>query len=340
MAKSAQLIKSLKRSLDNFNLKLAIKSSSDETNTRFNIIHPILEILGYKQMIDFTHEFVADIKGKRGTKVDIAITLGKKTPLILIECKKVGQKLNDSHFKQLNEYMVYTPSAKIGVLTNGLDWDFYVKGESGLNHSPFFTFNLEDHSNSDLENLVMFIKSELNISEIMEEAESVHFLEKFDDALYAVLHNPTAPLIKSINESMGGKRVTDKIAQKISELINSISIKGVYERMAIEEAKQNSRGVITTAEELKAFNVIKTMLAMSSKFKNSELERIGYRDQKGSFKVLIDDNQKKCVCDIVLKQNVNYIEINKKKYTIEDVTVADITKHKNAIVNSAVKNLS
>ena len=147
----------------------------------------------------------------------------------------------------------------------------------------------------------MFLKSEFNLNDIEEEAESIHFLEKFDDALFSVLNNPTATLIKSINDSMGGKRVTDKIAQKISDLINSISIKGVYEKMVIEEAKQNSSGIITTAEEYKAFNVIKTMFAMSSKFKNSELERIGFIDQKKSFKILVDDNQKKCICDIIIK---------------------------------------
>lgn len=291
-------------------------------------------------MVDFDHEYVADIKGKRGTKVDIAITFGKKKPLILIECKKVGQKLNDNHFKQLNEYIVYTPSAMIGILTNGLIWNFYIKGDSGLNHTPFFTFDLENYNNSELEDLAMFLKSEFNVNEIKEEAESIHFLEKFDDALFTVLNNPTAPLIKSIYETMGGKRVTDKIAGKISELINSISLKGIYERMVIEEAKENSSGIVTTEEEMKAFNVIKTMFAMSSKFKNSEIERISFRDQKKSFKILVDENQKKCVCDIVLKDKVSYIEINKKRYEIQDVTVVEITKHKNVIIASALKHLS
>ena len=183
----------------------------------------------------------------------------------------------------------------------------------------------------------MFLKSEFNIKEIKEEADSIHFLENFDDALFSVLNSPTAQLIKSINEAMGGKRASDKIAQKITELINSISIKGVYERMVIEEAKL--KGVVTTDEEYKAFNVIKTILAMSSKFKNSELDRIGFRDQKGSFKILIDDNQKNCICDIIIKEKVSYIEINKKKYQIEGVTVADITKHKKEIIKSAVENL-
>ena len=300
MGKSAQLTRSLNKSIENSNFIESIKLCTDETNTRIRLIHPFLELLGYKQLIDYTHEYVSDIKGKRGTKVDIAITFGKKAPAILIECKKAGQKLNDNHFKQLNEYMVYTPSAKVGVLTNGLIWDFYIKGDSGLNHSPFYSFNLEDFSKTDLETLSLFMKSEFNMNEIIDEADSIHFLEKFDDALFSVLNNPTPPLIKSINEAMGGKRASDKIAQKITELINSISIKGVYERMVINEAKLNSSGIITTDEEYKAFNVIKTILAMSSKFNNKDLDRIGFRDQKGSFKILIDDNQKKCICDIVV----------------------------------------
>ncbi len=61
----------------------------------------------------------------------------------------------------------------------------------------------------------MFLKSEFNIKEIKEEADSIHFLENFDDALFSVLNSPNADLIKSINEAMGGKRASDKIAQKI-----------------------------------------------------------------------------------------------------------------------------
>ena len=338
MRNSAQLIRSLGKSLQNSKLTDSIKLCTDETNTRVRIIHPFLELLGYKQLVDYTHEYVADISGKRGTKVDIAITFGKKTPSIIIECKKATSKLNDKNFKQLNDYVVYTPSAKVGILTNGIVWNFYIRGNSGLNNTPFYSFNLEDFTNSDLETLTMFMKSEFSINEIKEEADSFHFLEKFDDAFFSVLNNPTPPLIKSLNDAMGGKRATDKIAQKISNLINSISVKGVYERMIVEEAKL--KGIITTEEEYKAFNVIKTVLAMSSKFKNSELDRIGFRDQKSSFKILIDDNQKKCICDVVIRGNVYYIEIDKKKYPIEGVTVADITKLKKEIVQSALEKLN
>ena len=58
-----------------------------------------------------------------------------------------------------------------------------------------------------------------------------------------------------------------------------------------------------------------------------------------SFKILVDDNQKKCVCNIILKEKVSFIEVSGKKLSIDDVTVSEITKHKTAIISSAIKNL-
>ena len=79
--RNSQLIRSLGKSIQNSNITDSIKLCNDETNTRVRIIHPFLELLGYKQLVDYTHEYVADISGKKGTKVDIAITFGKKKPL-------------------------------------------------------------------------------------------------------------------------------------------------------------------------------------------------------------------------------------------------------------------
>ncbi|MDB4228816.1 type I restriction enzyme HsdR N-terminal domain-containing protein [Flavobacteriaceae bacterium] len=339
MGKSAQLIKSLNQSLSKWDLKKAIKHSTDETNTRDFLIHPFLELLNYKRIDDFTHEYVADITGKRGRKVDVAITVGKKEPSILVECKKAHAKLTDNNFRQLNEYMIYSKSALIGILTNGIKWNFYLKGDSGLNHTPFFQLDITDYSNSDLEILSMFIKNELNLKAILERAKEVHFLEKFDNAFYAVLKNPTDKVLKSIYDSMGGKVLTQRTAQKITELINSFSLKTAYERMIIEEAKQNSSGIVTTDEEYKAFNVVKTMLAMSAKFKNIELERISFRDKKGAFNILVDDNQRKMVCSFIIRESKSIIKIGNTSYDIDDVTVSAITKHKKEIINSAVANL-
>ena len=64
-------------------------------------------------MTDFSHEILADVGGKRGRKVDIAVTLGGNKPLILVECKRAGTNLNDNHFRQLNEYCRNITSANL-----------------------------------------------------------------------------------------------------------------------------------------------------------------------------------------------------------------------------------
>ena len=94
-----------------------------------------------------------------------------------------------------------------------------------------------------------------------------------------------------------------------------------------------------TEEEIKAYNVIKTIMAMSSKFKNTDLDRISYRDLKGSFLVLFDDNQKKKICSLILKENSKVIEIDGNKHQLEDAGIASITKLKKDLVESALKHV-
>tara|TARA_B110000285_G_C14562212_1_gene354003 strand:- start:238 stop:501 length:264 start_codon:yes stop_codon:yes gene_type:complete len=83
--KLKQVVNQLKKQLSNFDVEKLLSHSNDEAQTRDNLIHPFLNILNYEKIQDYTHEFVADLKDKKGKKVDIAITLGKKTPIILIE---------------------------------------------------------------------------------------------------------------------------------------------------------------------------------------------------------------------------------------------------------------
>lgn len=338
--KLKQVVNQLKKQLSNFDVEKLISHSNDEAQTRDNLIHPFLNVLNYEKIQDYTHEFVADLKDKRGKKVDIAITLGKKNPIILIECKKATQKLNDNHFRQLREYCTDTPSAKIGILTNGIEYKFYVKqSNTQLYDTPFFTFNLVDYDSSDLDLLAMFYKQALEVNDILEEAEEIHFIEKFDEGLFEALSNPSDEFVKIVFKNMGGKRTSEKVNSQIKELINSISIKNALDKLLKKEAAESNLGIFTTEEELKSFNVIKTILAMSSKFKNSELDRIVFRDLKNSFTILVDDNQNKNICSLILKENSKSLVIDKTRYPLDDVSIASITNYKKEIVESALYNL-
>jgi hypothetical protein len=339
--KLKQITNQLKKSFDNWDFNKAINHSKDETQTRDNLIHPFFNILNYSKLDDYTHEYVSDMGDKKGRKVDIAITLGKNDPLILVECKSVTAKLNDNHFRQLNEYCLYSPSAKIGVLTNGIIYNFYTvnsREKKGLNTKPFFTFNLTSYDSSQLETLALFNRQTIEINEIIQEAEDVYFLENFDNALFKTLVE-SDELVKLIFKNMGGLRATEKALSQIKGLVNSISIKTALDRIVQKEISESNSGVITTAEEIKAYNVIKTILAMSSKIKASDLERVSYRDLKNSFLIIVDDKQTKNICSLVFKEKLKAIDINGNRFELEDVSVSSITKLKKELIESAINNL-
>lgn len=341
--KLRQITNNLKKQLDNWNFQKAIDASKDETQTRDNLIHEFLGILNYKKIDHYTHEFYADIADKKNRRVDIAITLGKKDPVMLIECKSVTAKLNDNHFRQLNEYCLYTPSAKIGILTNGTIYNFHAidnKIKQGLNPKPFFTFDLLNFGISDLETLALFTLQDLEVKNILELAEEVYFLEEFDNALFKSLAEPSDDFAKIIFRLMGGQKSNEKKLNQIKELINSISIKTALEKLIKKEISESNTGVITTDEEVKAYNVIKTILAMSSKIKEPQLERISYRDMKNKFAIIVDDNQTKNICSIIFKENSKTIEIDGTPNKLEEVTVASITKLKKQLTERALEQLN
>ena len=138
---------------------------------------------------------------------------------------------------------------------------------------------------------------------------------------------------------MGGKRTSPKISNKIFKLINSISVELALEGLKEKESKNASKGIVTTSDEVKAYNVIKTIMAMSSKFNNNDLERIVYKDFKWSFKLLVDGKQTKCICSLKVEGVKKSIEINTNKYDLENVSVSTLTKYKKQLVDSALNLL-
>lgn len=138
---------------------------------------------------------------------------------------------------------------------------------------------------------------------------------------------------------MGGKRLTSSISEQIFGLINSISLKNAVDRITQKEITDSNSGIITTAEEIKAYNIIKTIIAMSSKIKNSELERITFRDMKGSFAILVDDNARKKICSLVLTDKKKTLDIGDSCFDLEDTSTTSLTTYKRELVNSALNCL-
>ncbi|MEM1063161.1 MAG: type I restriction endonuclease, partial [Planctomycetota bacterium] len=112
-----------------------------EEATKNAFVMPVINALGFNVFdpSEVVPEFVADVGVKKGEKVDYAIYVGGK-PLILIECKTAGSKLSLKHASQLLRYYGVT-EAKIAVLTNGIDWEFFtdIDTPNRMDERPFMT---------------------------------------------------------------------------------------------------------------------------------------------------------------------------------------------------------
>lgn len=112
-------------------------------STKLFLIMPMLGVLGY----DYTNPFevhpehAAELSG--ANKVDLAI-LRDGQPVIAVQCKNVGTDLVEER-EQLRTYFNALASTKLGVLTNGIVYEFFVDSNEPnvMDEEPFLTLDLE-----------------------------------------------------------------------------------------------------------------------------------------------------------------------------------------------------
>ena len=112
-------------------VKKISKQNLNEAQTKISLVQPFIEILGYSVSNPFEvkAEYVSDVGGKRGEKIDYAIVQNDK-PVIFIECKPCGYRLDAKCCAQLRRYFQATPEVKIGILTDGVRYHFFLTASS------------------------------------------------------------------------------------------------------------------------------------------------------------------------------------------------------------------
>jgi len=314
-----QIANTIRKSLSKFDFTRLEERCTNEAQTRFVLIEPILEILGYSRIDDMTTEINAGW-GQKNDKADIGLIVNGKNPEIIVECKKYNRKLTDKEASQLNNYFINTKNSKIGILTNGIEWRFYFPNEATkemkLFEVPFLILNFNNIDENLIETLSKFHKNNIDLKELNDEAQEFYFLQGFQDALTAELSDPSDDFIKAVFNRMEGKRMTDQIKMKIKNLINSNTIQNTIPKI-IEQESRNGNIVITTAEELKIYHAVKTTLLNS--IKKLDSTRITYRDQKNSFNILVDDNNKRLIAKITSGKNKYFIEVNGIKNEVNGI---------------------
>ena len=118
---------------------------SNEESAKLYLVLPFLGLLGYNYANPYEvyPEHLADFDTNSQNKVDFAILLDGK-PVIAIECKRAGADLIESR-GQLRRYFNALSEVKLGILTNGVLFEFFVDSTSTniMDDEPFLTIDLE-----------------------------------------------------------------------------------------------------------------------------------------------------------------------------------------------------
>ena len=152
-----------------------------EEATKTALIMPFIAALGYNVFDprEVVPEFTADVGIKKGEKVDYAVIRDGK-PIMLFECKKAGSVLVDSHASQLFRYFTVTP-AKIGVLTNGIEYRFFTDLEepNKMDPKPFLVFDLMECNEFLVGEVKKLARESFDVSVLVGAASELKYTREF-----------------------------------------------------------------------------------------------------------------------------------------------------------------
>lgn len=332
-------------------------SIQTEEATKTSIIMPFFALLGYDVFNpdEFLPEFTADIGIKKGEKVDYAI-MSEGNPVILIEAKWIGEPLN-RHDSQLFRYFG-TTKAKFAILTNGLIYRFYTDLEevNKMDEVPFLEINILDIKESHITELKKFHKSTFNVSDILDTASELKYSNEFKSILAKQLQSPSDEFIKFfLTDTYSGLKtqtVIEKFRPILKKALNnyvseimSDKIKSALdtaetttaEQEDLEPAETQAPKIVTTAEELEAYFVVKNVLK-----EQVPIQDISYKDNEKYMVVLYKNNVRNWICRFYFSDNRKCLAIsdeNKKevRYAIENIY--DIENYKEQLTDALKKYL-
>lgn len=325
-------------------------SINTEEATKTSLIMPFFSLLGYDVFNpnEFTPEYVADVGIKKGEKVDYAISINNQIS-ILIEAKSVNENLQ-KHDSQLFRYFG-TSTAKIAILTNGINYKFYTDLDeiNKMDSSPFLEVDLLNIKDSDIAELKKFGKENFDMNTIINSASNLKYANSIEKILSEEFSTPSDDFIKlilnkGIYDGVKTQNVIDKykpiLKKSINHYVNNLvnqrlqsalnnSSSEVSSELAINVVDDNS--IITTDEEIESYYIVKSILS-----ENVTPDNIYYKDTYSYFGILYENKVTKWICRVYLKESVKFVVIpdkDKKDIRYEINNISDIYKLKQQLLD-------
>lgn len=313
-------------------------SITTEEATKNAFIMPFIgNVLGYDVFDpnEVIPEFTADVGVKKSEKVDYALVLDDQVQ-ILIECKKIGVSLSLENASQLYRYFACT-HARIGVLTNGQIWNFYMDLDepNKMDSKPFLVLDLLDVDKSNLPELKKLTKPSFDINSIADSAEELKYVGALKRAVADEFKDPSDDFVRLLTSHVydGAFRqsvlskfhplvdkalkrfLSDQVNDRLTTALGADSPDDENDETLQEESAQDiasDDGVVTTDDEMAGYRIIKAIAC-------SEVEpsRISLRDAKSYCAIFLDDNNRKPIARLYFNSKQKYIGIFDEKKECE-----------------------
>ncbi|WP_082781825.1 type I restriction endonuclease [Acetobacter malorum] len=289
----------------------------NEEATKLFLVLPLVNFLGYDTMNpdEVCPEHNADFSDKYKNRVDFAI-LKNKDPVIAIECKALGAPLKDDR-GQLRSYFNAAPTVKMGVITDGMVYEFYADSDEPnmMDPNAFLSFDLHDIAKGKIEDSVVdglksLQKSNFDPENIGAEAKRKLVFQNLVQQIEELAQNPSEPFVRLLLQNIGlshvrSKAMTDYIVLTKSAFSEFVNLR-ILQRLDLptkdkEPEKQplaadlpkadsdqiKEPEIVPSETEIYIFEYIKKRLAFLSDTDElfSATDSIEYKDYKGKFVV-------------------------------------------------------
>ena len=194
---------------------------NNEQATKNVLIEPFMTALGYsaRNTNEVFPEYPADVGTKQLEKVDYAI-LRDGNPIILFECKALGNPLGATEIAQLTKYYNNT-DATVGILTDGVVYKFFsdLSKTNIMDHTPFWDMDISKADESVVSRLRQFDKDNFDAENIKKAAVETNIITGAKANLEKMYAAPDDEFCELILRNVGGGDLAAEFGASHRELV-------------------------------------------------------------------------------------------------------------------------
>ncbi|HMN38312.1 MAG TPA: type I restriction enzyme HsdR N-terminal domain-containing protein [Hyphomicrobium sp.] len=296
---------------------------TNEESTKLYLVLPFLGLLGYDYANPYEvyPEHTADLITGSQNKIDFAI-LRDGVPVIAVECKQAGADLEAGR-EQLRCYFNMLADVKLGILTNGILFEFFVDSAEPniMDAEPFLTIDLEmiaraGISEEAIEALISATKGTYDPETIAEAAHVQLVKKRLRTVFIDEAKGPSEEFCRFALERIGLRNVRKAAIDRyyapmirnafdeslILPVVDKLRAQhGMESRGAAMPIHQLGQRIETTERELEIVAYVRRRLAYlaQNEAEFDAIENVRYKDYVGKLVVYYDRERKGRLFDYI-----------------------------------------